>query len=254
MAKNTELTVAYQLTASLSPHPQNPRRHSDTQLEQLWASYSRFGWTVPLIVDEDGTILAGHGRWEMAMRNSIGEVPTIIKAGLTAEEKRAYLIADNKLSANSDWDIPLLMAEIEFLSAANIEPDTLGFTDADLLGYQSMIDDVMMPPAELAPEQASFRGRPRTIESSTEPTQLQEDDSSYERPQETPGGPSYETAANLVPFSVMMPADDRERLFAAINAVKEIEGEQTTTAEALVTIIAAFENSNGGDHVEAEAE
>lgn len=214
---------------ALTPHPSNPRRHSAEQKEQLFASVSRFGWTVPVIIDEDQVILAGHGRWEMAVENGFETIPTITINDLTEEEKRAYLIADNKLSENANWDIPQLLSELEFLASHAIEADTLGFSDADILGYQSTIDDVGFVDPEYTPPR-----RFSQIESMTEPTQLQEGS-------DPTGGPSLEYAATLVPFSVMLPVDDRERVYAVLN---QIRGDDRTMAEALMVVIDSFDSGS----------
>jgi hypothetical protein len=236
----TELTIEYRAVVDLHPHPNNPRVHSPEQLEQLFASVSRFGWTAPIIIDEDQTILAGHGRWQMCRANQIHHVPTITVTGLTAEEKRAYLIADNKLTENGQWDVPMLVSELDFLRTANFESDTLGFTDADLIGLSAQIDDADFP--EDAGTHAPG-GRPgRSIESETEPTCLQGEgnpNARYDEDALTPGGPSADVAATLVPFSVMLPADDRETLFEVLNFIKGDDA-TITTAMAVMALIDSF--------------
>jgi ParB-like chromosome segregation protein Spo0J len=241
MSVKRDMAVVWRSVDDLSPHPNNPRTHSDEQLEQLFASISRFGWTVPLIVDEDLTILAGHGRLEMAERNGIKKVPTIQVTGLTNEEKRAYLIADNRLSENADWDIPQLLAEIDFLSEHAIEADTLGFSDADILSYHSAIDDTgfvepVAPPSAPALSSPPESGQRERIESSTDPTQLQSDPRTQS-----------EVAATLVPFSLMLPTDDRERAYAVLDRAR---GDSLTMAEALMVVIDAFD----ADQQESESE
>jgi hypothetical protein len=240
MSQKRDMAVVWRSTGDLEPHPSNPRIHSDNQIEQLFASVSRFGWTVPLIVDEDLTILAGHGRWDMANRNKIQKVPTIQVVGLSEEEKRAYLIADNRLSENSDWDIPQLLAEIDFLSDHAIEADTLGFSDADILSYHSAIDDTgftepVAPPSVPAPSSPLAESGQR-IESSTDPTQLQADPR-----------PASEVAATLVPFSLMLTVEQREQVYAVLNRIR---GDEGTMADALMVVVEAF----GTDEQESESE
>ena len=238
--------IVFRSPEDLSPHPNNPRTHSPDQKEQLRSSVSRFGWVSPLVVDEDLTILAGHGRWEMAVDNHMEEVPTLQVLGLTDEEKRAYIIADNRLSENADWDIPMLMSELEWLSGHAIESDTLGFSDADILGFHSQVDDTGFSD----PEQSTSNhgGRAPRIESTTEPTQLQPDDSPYVRQTDTLGGPSADVAETLVPFSLMLPLEDRERVFAVLNHVRG-EGNMSL-AEALMVVVDSFDAQS--DDADAE--
>jgi hypothetical protein len=225
-----DMAVVWRSTGDLSPHPHNPRTHNEAQIEQLFSSVQRFGWTCPLIVDEDLTILAGHGRWQMADLNNIQMVPTIQVLGLSDEEKRAYLIADNRLSENADWDIPALLGELDWLSGHAIEADMLGFSDADMLAMHASIDDA----GDFSDPDPAPRGGGR-ITSSTEPTQLQEDADGYTRPVETAGGPSVDVAATLVPFSLMMPLADRERVIAVLNGIRG----DGTMADALMLVINA---------------
>lgn len=232
MSLTRDMAVVWRSTGDLSPHPQNPRTHSDAQLEQLFASIQRFGWTCPLIVDEDLTVLAGHGRLQMADLNRIEQVPTIQIVGLSEEEKRAYLIADNRLSENADWDIPALLGELEWLAGHAIEADTIGFSDADVLAMHASVDDVGEFPA---PDERGFGGR---IQSATEPTQLQQNAGDYVGAVETAGGPSADVAATLVPFSLMLPVDDRERVYAVLNRLR---GDAGTMADALMLVIDAYD-------------
>lgn len=159
------LSVVYKALSSLTPHPHNPRRHPATQRAQLAESIQTFGWTVPILIDEHGTILAGHGRAEVAAEMELENVPTVTITGLTEEQKRAYVLADNKLAENAHWDVPAVLAELEFLTATGIDVEVLGFTDEDLLGLGSMVDDTSFPDSVPGSK----------ISSETEPTMLQGD-------------------------------------------------------------------------------
>ncbi len=94
--------------ASLKPYVRNARTHSKKQLEQIAASIRRFGFTNPVLISDDNEIIAGHGRVEAAKRIGIERVPTIALAHLSAAERRAYVLADNKLALNAGWDQELL--------------------------------------------------------------------------------------------------------------------------------------------------
>jgi ParB-like chromosome segregation protein Spo0J len=90
--------------ASLVPAARNARTHSDEQVAQIAASIGEWGWTVPVLVDEAGTIIAGHGRVLAAAKIGLSDVPVMVARGWTDAQKRAYVIADNKLAENAGWD------------------------------------------------------------------------------------------------------------------------------------------------------
>jgi ParB-like chromosome segregation protein Spo0J len=88
----------------LVPYARNARTHTDAQIAQIAASIREWGWTIPVLVAEDGTILAGHARVLAAIKLGITEVPVIVARGWSEAKKRAYVLADNKLTLNSGWD------------------------------------------------------------------------------------------------------------------------------------------------------
>jgi DNA modification methylase len=110
----------------------NSRTHADSQVQQIAASITEFGFTNPLLVDEHRTIIAGHGRLMAARALGMTEVPCVTLAGLTDDQRRAYLIADNQLPMNADWDLDVLKAEVAALQDADFDLGVLGF-DADFL-------------------------------------------------------------------------------------------------------------------------
>lgn len=110
----------------------NPRRHDLDQIEQLTRSMRKFGWTMPLLVDEQGEVIAGHGRRRAGMLLGYEEGPVIVARGWTDEMKRAYCLADNKLALNSEWDQKLLRAELKTLVAGDFDMELIGFTDDEL--------------------------------------------------------------------------------------------------------------------------
>ena len=118
---------------ALVPYARNSRTHSDQQVAQIAASMREFGFTNPVLVDEAGGIIAGHGRVMAAKSLGLAEVPCIRLAHLSEAQKRAYVIADNKLALNAGWDEAMLRLELEDLRAADFDLDLLGF-DADELG------------------------------------------------------------------------------------------------------------------------
>lgn len=120
--------------AELIPYAANSRTHSDAQVAQIAASIKEFGWTNPILIDGDNTIIAGHGRLMAARKLGLGEVPAIILDHLTKAQQRALVIADNQLALNAGWDIEMLKAEIEDLNLEGFDLGLLGFDDKFLDG------------------------------------------------------------------------------------------------------------------------
>lgn len=100
---------------ALTPHPQNSRKHSDEQIQQLMASITQFGFNGTILIDENNVILAGHGRTQAMIRLGRETIPCLRKEGLTELEKRAYVIADNAIGLNSEWDEDVLNSEVAML-------------------------------------------------------------------------------------------------------------------------------------------
>ncbi len=115
----------------LIPYDRNPKLHPDDQIEQLANSIEQWGWTTPILVDEDGMVIAGHGRLFAADRLGLEEVPVMVASGWTEDQKRAYVIADNKLAENGGWDTGLYFSELKALQAADFDL-TLAGVDVDL--------------------------------------------------------------------------------------------------------------------------
>lgn len=127
----------------LVPFARNARTHSPQQVEQIAASMREWGWTNPVLVDEAGMIIAGHGRVEAARKLGLVEAPVMVARDWSEPKKRAYVIADNKLALNAGWDEAMLAAELSELEAASFDLDLLGFDDGELgklLGSEDSID------------------------------------------------------------------------------------------------------------------
>jgi len=116
----------------LIPYINNSRKHSDEQVAQIAASITEFGWTNPILVDGDSGIIAGHGRLLAARKLKMDKVPVIELAHLSDAQKKALIIADNKLALNADWDFELLTLELKNLADDDFDLSVLGF-DADEL-------------------------------------------------------------------------------------------------------------------------
>lgn len=112
------IKLEHRKVADLIPFARNSRTHSEEQVAQIAASIREFGFTNPILTDGECGIIAGHGRLQAARKLGLTHVPTIPLEGLTEAQKRAYVIADNKLALNAGWDIELLSSEIAGLVSA----------------------------------------------------------------------------------------------------------------------------------------
>ncbi len=117
---------------ALVPYARNARTHSDAQVAQIAASITEFGWTNPILTDGAKGLIAGHGRLMAARKLGLKEVPVIELGHLTPEQKKAYILADNRLAENAGWDDELLKLELAELKAADFDLDLMGFTDKEL--------------------------------------------------------------------------------------------------------------------------
>lgn len=129
-----DLRVVSRPVRELKKYPNNPRTHSDRQIEKLAYSIRMFGFTVPIIIDKEGTVLAGHGRLEAAEKEGLKKVPTICIEDMTEAEKRAYRIADNQIAALANWDLGLLATEFQYLTSLEFDFDigVTGFETAEI--------------------------------------------------------------------------------------------------------------------------
>jgi DNA modification methylase len=126
------MQIEQRLLSELIPYINNSRKHSDDQVTQIAASIKEFGWTNPILVDGDNGIIAGHGRIMAAKKLNMTEVPVIELAHLSKEQRKALIIADNKLALNSDWDSNLLAIELKDLQDLGFDLNLTGFADKEL--------------------------------------------------------------------------------------------------------------------------
>ena len=142
------MTIVNKSVTELIPYARNSRTHNDEQVSQIMASIKEFGFTNPILTDGKDGIIAGHGRLMAAQRLGIEEVPTIELSHLTEAQKKAYIIADNKLALNSGWDEEMLKIELS-------ELDDMGY-DMDLTGFDKFeIDALFMDEEDLVEEKYS---------------------------------------------------------------------------------------------------
>jgi DNA modification methylase len=135
----------------LIPYANNARLHSEADLDKLAAAIRKWGWTTPVLVDEEGNLLAGHGRVAAAPRAGVTSVPVIVARGWSEEEKRAYRLADNQLAARASWDFEQLRNEFQALGSADFDLGLIGFEPDRLddilagLGSSGLMDPDSVP-------------------------------------------------------------------------------------------------------------
>jgi hypothetical protein len=150
----------------LRPNKRNARTHSKKQIKQVESSILRFGWTYPILVDEDLQIICGHARWEAAKALGLRDAPVLVMRGLSDAEKRALAIADNKIATNAGWDRSLLAAELgelaSLLPECNLDLEITGFEPAEIDGLMADFGnserDPGDEPCELAGQPVSRKG------------------------------------------------------------------------------------------------
>lgn len=130
------LQVIYKEVSSLIPYANNSRTHSESQIQQIIASIKEFGFTNPVLIDEYGGIIAGHGRVIASQKLGIDDIPTITLHGLSDAQRKAYVIADNKIADNASWNEQLLNQELESLI-------DMEFDFGDLLDLQINVDEAI---------------------------------------------------------------------------------------------------------------
>jgi ParB-like chromosome segregation protein Spo0J len=141
----------------LIPYARNSRTHSDAQVAQIAASIKEFGFTNPVLIDETGSIIAGHGRVMAARKLAITDVPSIRLTHLTEAQKKAYVIADNKLALNAGWDDEMLAVELTDLKDMGFDLDLTGFSTDEIeallapTGTEGLTDEDAVPAVPEAP-------------------------------------------------------------------------------------------------------
>ncbi len=125
----------------LIPYARNARTHDDEQVAQIAASIVEFGWTNPILIDSDGGVIAGHGRLLAARKLRLDAVPVIVLDHLTPAQRRAYIIADNKLALNAGWNEELLAAELHALNGDSFDLSLTGFSADELDSFLAPLDD-----------------------------------------------------------------------------------------------------------------
>ena len=142
----------------LHPYPKNSKKHPESQVKALIAAIKQFGFTQPIIIDENKTILAGHGRYEAATRLGLEKAPTRQVRGLTEQEKKAYVIADNKISEQSEWDQNNLFDELAGLTdLSDFDSEIANLLDQNTFALYKI---EQKPIAELKPHPKNYKNHP----------------------------------------------------------------------------------------------
>lgn len=183
-----KLKIVYRPLQELSPYAHNARTHSPEQVAQLVESIKQFGWTNPVLIDEKGEIIAGHGRVMAAEMLKMDSVPVIVLSGLTDEQKKAYRLADNRLPMNAGWDEDLLRMELSDLINADFDVSLTGFipTEIDELltdvlpgtgneeePYTTKIDTPVYEPSGGKPDMAGLTKEQRAQREAAQKTQIE---------------------------------------------------------------------------------
>jgi hypothetical protein len=158
-------TIESRAIESLKPFERNSRMHSPVQIAQLARSIERFGWTVPILISADGEIIAGHGRLLAAQELGLEFAPCIVADWMDADTRRQYVIADNQLALNADWDMLKLGEEVEWMKLNAFDTTLVGFSDADLARLWAPNADPLDPQGHFArgmpefnqPDRMAFR-------------------------------------------------------------------------------------------------
>ena len=163
----THNQITHRSVSTLAPWARNARTHSKKQIRQIAASIRQFGFTNPVLIDEAGTILAGHGRVAAAILLGMGKVPCLRIDHMSEDEKRAYVLADNKLALNAGWDEDLLAAELGALLSADLhfEAGITGFSIPEIDGILEAIEPAEPgdPKDDVIPDEAPSRVRPGEV-------------------------------------------------------------------------------------------
>lgn len=139
-------------TESLIPYSMNSRVHSDAQVEQLVDSIREFGFTNPILIDSANNVIAGHCRIAAAKKIGINELPCIVIDGLTEDQKRAYIIADNKLALNASWDFDILLSEVRALQDSSFDIELTGFSLEEIADLMPEIENKGLCDADDVPD------------------------------------------------------------------------------------------------------
>ncbi len=154
------MKIEYKKTIDLIPYVNNTRTHNDEQINQIASSIKEFGFTNPILIDEQNGVIAGHGRIMAAKKLNIDEVPTICLSNLSDVQKKAYVIADNKIALNAGWDEDLLKLELQSLQEMDFDINLLGFDIEELENMDIDLEDDLIIDTDKADEVPEIEENP----------------------------------------------------------------------------------------------
>jgi len=181
--------------ADIIPYDRNPKIHPDSQIEQLANSIREWGWTIPILIDEENMVIAGHGRLFAAQKLEMEDVPCLVVSGWSDEQKKAYVIADNKLAETSEWDSDFYFSELKAINEAGFNLDLIGVSGEDIQIFNFNASE--------SDEEFGFDFNP-----DVDPTSLDED------------SPRKKTDEGYVEFAVVMQEENKRRLVNRLNEIK----------------------------------
>lgn len=152
----------------IKPYPNNSKTHSEHQIQEIIQSIKEFGWTVPCLLDENKMLLAGHGRHLAGRKLGMTHIKCLFKYGLSEKQKRAYVIADNKLTENGGWDLKKLTEEVDFLIRNDFDATVTGFSMQEIDDLLKGLDTAILP-AEQQGNQAAFANLARNNTTAADP-------------------------------------------------------------------------------------
>lgn len=151
------MEIIYKNIDELVPYVNNSRTHSESQVDKICGSIKEYGWTNPILIDDKNVIIAGHGRYLAGKKLGIKEVPCIVLSGLTEAQKKAYVIADNKMALDASWDFDILKNEIENLKELDFDPTLTGFDEFELSNILSDKENTEDLPLRVEGEKQEFK-------------------------------------------------------------------------------------------------
>lgn len=236
-----KLKIEYWPLSRMRPFERNPRIHGDEQIRTLVDAINLFGFLVPLLVDGDGELIAGHGRFLAARRAGLDEVPVIQVKHLTDAQRKAFIVADNRLANMARWDERLLHELLTEVQDAGIGTEVIGFSDEDMRRLADDLDELLVKAmATFPPPDAGKAGpTPPAVQAPPVPASDRDDDAPAAP---TPAPPAADARdqerdpeTRFVPFGCTMEANQREVVFEAIRRAKDRHG-LTETGAALFAI------------------
>lgn len=214
--------IVYKNIDHLRPYEGNARVHSEQQIAQIATSIREFGFVNPVLVDNDLTVIAGHGRILAAVQLGMKEVPVVIVGNLSERQRKALTIADNQIALNSTWDIEKLSAELSSLAEANFDLSLVGFNEQEL-------DNLLRDDSSLLPswDQHLFPKDEETSEEKSTPSAVR--------------GPRGSDDGYGV-FELVMQHENKQRLVNVLHSIRTAKGFDKTE-DALMEMVRKYEEN-----------